>query len=65
MIKLVRCLGWNEQRLGRGPFSAWARDIAGVKEERRAAQAKVINRIAQGKGGDELRKVWAVRRRML
>lgn len=31
--------------------SAWARDIAGVREERRAAQAGVINRIARGKGG--------------
>lgn len=51
---------WAEGRSVPGP-----RDIAGVKEERRAAQAKVINRIAQGKGGDELWKVWAVRRRML
>lgn len=31
--------------------SAWAWGIAGVREERWAAQARVINRIAQGKGG--------------
>lgn len=52
LVGLVRCPGWNGQRVAQG--SARAGDVAGVNAERGAAQARIIKGVVQAKGGGGL-----------